>query len=1279
MESVLLRCPVTALEFLGEDCLLSGEGPVLTVYSLGPHRESASRSVLRNYRIHGIRPSPWRQEGGGGAVLAVFGGKAVRVMELREGPSIADLSPLSELQDWVWDVCWLQDGEGSGSGMLAVALAHNAVVLLDPVSGRALREVHCEETCILYSALLVGRSWARLALVSGTVFNQLVLWRPGNWGPRNEEGQARAECRVAGHQGVIFGLAYQPHRGLLASASDDRSVRLWEVGDLSEEGGVWGSGGAGGPCCLQILYGHQARVWAVRLLSDWLLSVGEDSACLLWGCRRGNVLRRFKGHRGRGVRALAAIEREGGGAWVATGGADSGIRLWRIGGERAEGEVEIDEGEGMVRAEGEVEIDEGEGMVRAEGEVEIDEGEGVVKAEGEVEIDEGEGVVRAEGEVEIDEGEGMVRAEGEVEIDEGEGVVKAEGEVEIDEGEGVVEIDEGEGVVRAEGEVMVRAEGEVEIDEGEGVVKAEGEVEIDEGEGVVRAEGEVEIDEGEGMVRAEGEVEIDEGEGVVRAEGEVEIDEGEETEGESSPGGRRLSQLLFSGQGTPKVIRLVDSGAQVLVMTDSGCLYCHSVGEEVLQCGGGECWGCAVSLSQPGGAVEVWAGRGKVHSLCWGSREAGSELFVSGPEGRVQWWGAGQAEGTPLRLLQRGSFLLPPCRHRWLTGVAFLPGSGDGAGLWVCGDRRGSVLLYRNRASRGEQGEGVRTKADPQEPVSVLFGLHGRQGVTSVTVQGGLVYSTGRDGCYRALRVREGGPVLEVLRAQRACRGMGWIERVLFQGVGGGGELVLGFHSTDLVLWDSGRKERLLCVPCGGGHRSWSYSRGSAGFSFAFLKQGAVCLSRAPRRYAARCCSPVVRQGLHGREVTCLCRLGAVATPGGAVDILVTGSEDTTLTVLAVQPSHRRITALTTLTDHISSVRALATAQRGGLTHGHTDQLSALLFSAGGRAQLQCYRLLIGWDKQRQGVSCQAIHLASHRLDEHWERMRNRHKTVKMDPETRYMSVAVVDAGMDGGDAVFLAAACSDGAVRLFSLWEERRRLALLAEWFHHQRCVLKVTSFTHWLGQQQESRRVFLCSAATDGSIAFWDITEAVEGGSLEEDGGAPQRKGLGSPFLTVQLHQSGVNSLDILETETPGRYLLASGGDDGSLQVCRVCVESSVAVASVRISARFAVLSAHAALLTGLRFLTPDLLVSASVDQRVALWRLGRAGLSWQGARFCHVADVAGLEAWQREEDRDTFLAVCGQGLQILRLGHRERLGETGRDWERLGEGAGGHCEEA
>ncbi|MBN3287316.1 WDR6 protein, partial [Polyodon spathula] len=1056
----------------------TGEGPVLTVYSLGPHRESASQSVLRNHRIHGIRPSPWRQDGGGGALLAVFGGKAVRVMELREGPSIADLSSISELQDWVWDVCWLQDREGSGSGvgMLAVALAHNVVVLLDPVSGRALREVRCEETCILYSALLVGCSWARLALISGTVFNQLVLWRPGNWGPRNEDGLARAECRVAGHQGVIFGLAYQPHKGLLASASDDRSVRLWEVGDLSEEGGVWGSGVAGGPRCLQILYGHQARVWAVRLLSNWLLSVGEDSACLLWGCRRGNVLRRFK-------------------------------------------------------------------------------------------------------------------------------------------------------------------------------------------EGMVRAEGEVEIDKGEGMVRAEGEVEIDKGEGMVRAEGEVEIDDGEETEGESSAGGRRLSQLHFSGQGTPKVIRLVGSRGQVLVMTDSGCLYCCSVGEEGVQ---GEGWQllmedpdfqsysvvevsagsalCAVgnitgrvrvlSLSQPGGAVEVWAGRGKVHSLCWGSREAGSELFVSGPEGRVLWWGAGQAEGAPLRVLQKGSFLLPPCRHQWLTGVAFLPGSGDGVGLWVCGDRRGSVLLYRDREH-----------ADRQEPVSVLFGLHGRQGVTSVTVQGGLVYSTGRDGCYRTLSVREGGPALEVLRAQRACRGMGWIERVLFQGVEGGGELVLGFHSTDLVLWDSGRKERLLCVPCGGGHRSWSYSRDSAGFSFAFLKQGAVFLSWAPRPSSALRCSPVVRQGLHGREVTCLCRLGTVTTPGGAVDILVTGSEDTTLTVLAVQPSHGLITTLTTLTDHISSVRALATGQRGRLTHRHTDQLSTLLFSAGGRAQLQCYRLLIGWDEQQQGVSCQAIHLASHRLDEHWERMRNRHKTVKMDPETRYMSVAVVDARMDGGDAVFLAAACSDGAVRLFSLREGRRRLALLAEWFHHQRCVLKVTSFTHRPGQQQGSRRVFLCSAATDGSIAFWDISDAVEGGSLEEDG-------LGSPCLTVWLHQCGVNSLDILETEAPGHYLLASGGDDGSLQVCRVCVDSGVAVSSVRISARFAVSSAHAALLTGLHFLTPDLLVSASVDQRVALWRLGEAGLSWQGARFCHVADVAGLETWQREEDQDTFLAVCGQGLQILRL---------------------------
>ncbi|KAJ8265908.1 hypothetical protein COCON_G00150070 [Conger conger] len=224
MESVMLVAPVTALEFLGEDYLLAGEGPVLSVYSLGvrPHA-CASLTALRNQRIHGVRPDPWQRSRAPCTALheeeeeeeegRPHGG-AVRVVGFKESgdgaPCLQALGPIQELQDWVRDVRWLR----GAAPLLAVALAHNAVLLLEAGTGRSSALRSCQEGCLLYSALLLGQ------------------------------------------RGVIFSLAYQRQRGWLASASDDRSVRMWGVGPL---GGAAGCG-APAPACLRVLYGHQARV-----------------------------------------------------------------------------------------------------------------------------------------------------------------------------------------------------------------------------------------------------------------------------------------------------------------------------------------------------------------------------------------------------------------------------------------------------------------------------------------------------------------------------------------------------------------------------------------------------------------------------------------------------------------------------------------------------------------------------------------------------------------------------------------------------------------------------------------------------------------------------------------------------------------------------------------------------------------------------------------------------------------------------------------------------------
>ncbi|NXM29410.1 WDR6 protein, partial [Oxyruncus cristatus] len=657
-------------------------------------------------------------------------------------------------------------------------------------------------------------------------------------------------------------------------------------------------------------------------------------------------------------------------------------------------------------------------------------------------------------------------------------------------------------------------------------------------------------------------------------------------------------------------------------------------------------------------------------------------LLASGPEGEMLWLDVAHRPGQAPCVRLMGRYLLPPCKQRWHTCAAFLP-QGE---LLICGDRRGSLLLFPCSSSSGRAVESTSvangvtdsvsedssSESEPsclshkgvlplESPLSLLFGLHGKTGVTSVTCHKGYIYSTGRDGVYRQLYLRD--QQLDVLRKHRPCKGLQWIEELCF--TPDGDLLVLGFHADNFVVWSSRTSENLHCIPCGGGHRSWSYCSSPWAEVFAFIKSGDVMLYCCE---AEPCEQQVLLASLHGREITCVRRLGAMEVPGhGALNVLVTGSEDTTACVLVLSERSRAAVPLARLSDHISSVRTLALASATGPgDEGCGDEgLSALLFSAGGRAQIECYRVLCAGDPEsaveslESAVTCQVIHVASHRLDEHWERKKNRHKLVKMDPETRYMSLSVVP-GTSTKQLLtswkFLAAACSDASVRVFGLLEAARTLVLVAESFHHQRCVLKVEAFLH-TGTGGE-RRHLLCSAATDGSIAFWDITGPITDATaaLHQAEGEMQPLALGAPLLTVMAHSCGVNSLHVSKVPE-GQYVVASGSDDGSIHVCLLEVAlgrgEAAAGTCLQVLERVSRPCAHAAHVTGIRVLRPDLLLSASVDQRLTLWRWGPGGLVPLSTTFFHVPDLAELDCWEVMEaggELRYYCVLCGQGLEML-----------------------------
>lgn len=189
--------------------------------------------------------------------------------------------------------------------------------------------------------------------------------------------------------------------------------------------------------------------------------------------------------------------------------------------------------------------------------------------------------------------------------------------------------------------------------------------------------------------------------------------------------------------------------------------------------------------------------------------------------------------------------------------------------------------------------------------------------------------------------------------------------------------------------------------------------------------------------------------------------------------------------------------------------------------------------------------------------------------------------------------------------------------------------------------------------------RYTLLFSAATDGKIAVWDLTEACSLSAMSKSTPVPS-----TPCLNIPAHQSGINSLAVWVDKQDGgcQVTVASGGDDGQLTVSIIRVQypkndktggsresrqisdslgtpqshlihpSSLLL--LHLYSQHHIPTAHAAPLTSLKLLRPGRVVSTSADQRVCLWSVGSAGISQIGSLCSHVADAAGLAVWEEEE---------------------------------------------
>lgn len=236
--------------------------------------------------------------------------------------------------------------------------------------------------------------------------------------------------------------------------------------------------------------------------------------------------------------------------------------------------------------------------------------------------------------------------------------------------------------------------------------------------------------------------------------------------------------------------------------------------------------------------------------------------------------------------------------------------------------------------------------------------------------------------------------------------------------------------------------------------------------------------------------------------------------------------------------------------------------------------------------------------------------------------------------------------------------------------------------------------------------RYTLLFSAATDGKIAVWDLTEACSVSAITKNTPVPS-----IPCLNIPAHQSGINSLAawVDKQDSGCRVTVASGGDDGQLTVSVIRVqypkdkktggsrESSQISDSLRpperlllqpsslvfhLNSQHRIPTAHAAPLTCLKLLSPGLVVSTSADQRLCLWKFRSASISQIGSLCTHVADAAGLAVWEEEDEaQDLGEGVGKKGFDSERHPISEGRGDdtkTKKEHEKVDAEAGSINEE-
>ncbi|XWS76708.1 hypothetical protein CRYUN_Cryun01aG0201000 [Craigia yunnanensis] len=330
--------------------LLAGSGSQVLLYDIESANMIKSFQVFEGIRVHGIICG--LPDNALTYKVVVCGEKRVKLLNLsfelvsKSSPQIqpeffVDLSLIHSLprfSHWVLDVLFLKDH------CLAIGCSDNSVRLWDMLKSSLVLQVQSPDRCLLYSMRLWGDTLEALRIASGTIYNEIIVWKvicqhdsPSFTSPvkdcmnlsnsnpdfvkcHDQEYKAVHICKLVGHEGSIFRIVWSSCGAKLVSVSDDRSARIWTIHVQQNDGDdKWEVLGP-------VLFGHSARIWDCCISHSLIITAGEDCTCRAWGLD-GKQLRMIKEHIGRGIwRCLY----DPNSSLLVTAGFDSAIKVHQL-------------------------------------------------------------------------------------------------------------------------------------------------------------------------------------------------------------------------------------------------------------------------------------------------------------------------------------------------------------------------------------------------------------------------------------------------------------------------------------------------------------------------------------------------------------------------------------------------------------------------------------------------------------------------------------------------------------------------------------------------------------------------------------------------------------------------------------------------------------------------------------------------------------------------------------------------------------------------------------